>query len=223
MLAILSIEMNWRKENRTPNAAIQRKEYYKPIKIEDGITLDGEGIFLKKCNYFQQGDSVRAGSEISAELDKKLYEEGRGKAFTGKQEQEQKLARIRNQTVQKEKGFFYSIEAIDIPCVTIEEADNCYRVKWFDYGSGMPRRKGRNEDFNKKGSKLAGQPNVLNETAFVLEEGKAGLLKYNYRYTSYHGQWYKCYYVYIVNEKELTQDIFMRSYDYEYNQLADLF
>lgn len=71
--------------------------------------------------------------------------------------------------------------------------------------------------------KLVGQPNRLNETAFVLWEGQSGVLKYNYRYTSYHGQWYKCYYVYIVNGKILTKDIFLREYDYEYDQLADLF
>lgn len=36
----------------------------------------------------------------------------------------------------------------------------------------MPKRRGGNEDLYKKGMKLAGRPNVLNETAFVLEEGK---------------------------------------------------
>lgn len=87
----------------------------------------------------------------------------------------------------------------------------------------MPRRRGGNEDFYKKGKKLESKPNVLNETAFILEQGQSGVLKYNYRYTSWSEQKYVCYYVYMVNDVVLTQNTFIRSYDYEYNQLADLF
>lgn len=224
MLAILLVEMEWLKENRTPAGAVQRQKYYKPVRIEDGINLEGDGIFVKKCMYYQNGNAVQSAFENLDRYNKELNEAGKGKVFTGKDEYEQKRARIRQQSVHKDKGTFYPIEKIDIPCIAIEvEKDNCYRIKWFDNRCGMPKRRGGNEDFGKKGSKLAGQPNVLNETAFILEEGKSGLLKYNYRYVSYHGQWYKCYYVYIVNEKVLTQDIFMRNYDYEYDQLADLF
>lgn len=41
--------------------------------------------------------------------------------------------------------------------------------------------------------------------------------------TSYEKQWYECYYVYIVNTKELWRDVFIKKYTYDYNQLADLF
>ena len=223
MLAILFIEMQWLKENRTPSDAVQRQKYYEPVRIEDGINLSGKGIFLKKCSYCQYGNSVLSEQRFSDRLDEKLYEEGLGKAFTGTDEREQRLAGLRTKRIQKDRGTFYNIENIDVPCITIsEEQANCYRIKWFDSGEGMPKRRGGNEDLYKKGMKLAGRPNVLNETAFVLEEGKAGLLKYNYRYTSYHGQWYKCYYVYIVNDN-LTQDVFVRTYDYVYDQMADLF
>ena len=70
---------------------------------------------------------------------------------------------------------------------------------------------------------MQGRPNTLNETAFILREGASGLLRYNYRLTSYEEQWYECYYVYIVNTKELRQDVFIRKYTYDYNQLVDLF
>lgn len=224
MLAVLLIEMQWLKENRTPNGAIQRQKYYRPLRIEDEVKLSGDGIFLKKCRYYQCGNSILSDLEISNRLDKKLNEEGIGKAFTGSDEREQRLAGLRIQSIQKDRGTFYEIEKLDIPCVTITaEQNNCYRIKWFDYGKGMPRRRGGNENLYKKGAKFAGNPNILNETAFILEEGKAGVLKYNYRYVSYDGQWYTCYYVYVVNDKTLTQDIFVRDYDYEYNQLADLF
>lgn len=224
MLAVLLIEMTWFKENRTPNDAVIRKKYYKPVRIEDGINLTGNGIFYKKCRYFQQGDSVLSEDNISDGLDKDLYEKNLGKAFAGADEREQRLAGLRAERVRRDKGSFYSMEKIDIPCVMIsEERDLSYRIKWYDDGRGMPGRRGGNEDLYKKGAKLAGRPHTLNETAFILEEGKAGLLKYNYRYTSYEGQWYKCYYVYAVHAKVLTQDIFIRDYDYEYRQMADLF
>lgn len=67
-----------------------------------------------------------------------------------------------------------------------------------------------------------GQPNTLNETAFILEEGKAGVLRYNTRCVSFEDQWYEYYYVYMVHTNILTQDIFLRTYDYEYNQLTYL-
>lgn len=224
MLAILLIEMKWSKESRTPNGALQRQKFYKPVRIEDGVNLSGDGIFVKKCHYYQCGNTITSDVEVSDNLDRRLYEMGKGKAFTESDEREQRMAVLRAKSVQKDKGSFCKIEDHDIPCVMVnEEANNCYRIKWSDSEYAMPRRRGGNEDFYHKGTKLAGQPNRLNETAFILEEGKAGLLKYNYRYSSYHGQWYKCYYVYVVNEKILTQDIFMREYDYEYNQLADLF
>lgn len=224
MLAVLLIEMTWFKEDRTPNGASIRKKYDKPVRIEDGINLIGNGIFYKKCCYFQHGDCVLSEDDVSCRPDKELYETNSGKAFTGAQERELRRAGQRGQRVRQDKGSFYSLEKIDVPCVTIsEEADKCYRIRWYDDGRGRPRRRGGNEDLYKKGAKLAGQPNTLNETAFILEEEKVGLLRYNYRYTSYDGQWYKYYCVYAVNAKVLTQDIFIRDYDYEYLQMADLF
>lgn len=224
MLAILLIEMKWWKENRTPDGAIQRQKYYKPLKIEDGINLSGNGIFLKKCRYTQYENSIVSASEVSDNLNQKLNKEGKGMAFTGSDEHKQRIAQSRTKTIQIEKGTFYQIEKLNIPCITIvEEQNNCYRIKWFDDGTGMIRRRGGNEDLYKQGAKFAGKPNRLNETAFLLEEGKSGLLKYNNRYISYDTQWYQCYYVYMVNDRILTQDTFIRTYDYEYEQLADLF
>lgn len=223
MLAVLLIEMKWYKQDRSPAAASLRKEYYKPVRIADEVSLFGNGIFVMEYSYLQQGNKIISDIEVSAKLDKELYKKGMKKAFTAGEEQEQRLAFSRAKSVKRKQGAFYDITKLDLPCITIlEEPEDRYRIKWYDGGLGMPRRRGGNEDCYKKGAKLAGQPNTLNETAFVLAQGQAGVLKYNYRYTSYEGQWYKCYYVYIVNEKELAKDIFIRDYNYEYNQLADL-
>lgn len=224
MLAILYIKMQWTKENRTPAGSRQRQQYYKPVMIEPDVALSGEGIFVKKCNYLQQGEEILYDVEISEKLEKQLYEENIGTAFTGRKEHEQKMAQYRNNRIRRDKGAFLSADKLAIPCIEIvEEAEQCYRIKWFDGDRGMPRRRGGNEDLYVKGAKLSGRVNTLNETAFILKEGESGILKYNYRLTSYDGQWYECYYVYAVNTRKLSADIFIRDYTYTYNQLADLF
>ncbi|MBQ1508792.1 MAG: hypothetical protein IIZ47_05160 [Erysipelotrichaceae bacterium] len=59
--------------------------------------------------------------------------------------------------------------------------------------------------------------------ALLLRPGKSGLVKYNYRYTSYSGQHYRCFYVYLVNTDIFSKDMFQREYDSVYDRLADLF
>ncbi len=221
MLAILMIEMEWYKKDRTPAGAVLRQQYYMPKKIDKNINLLGTGIFYKHCCYCQNGEMITSNEDSTEAL---TYKKHKREAFTGSDEKQMRLAMLGSQRRKKEQGFFYTIDQLNIPCLAIsEEGKNSYRIKWYDNMQGKPRRKGGNEDFGKKGTRFAGQPNVLNETAFILEEGQSGLLKYNYRYTYYEGQWYKCYYIYMVNEIKLTYDIFLRTYDYEYNQLADLF
>lgn len=223
MLAILWMTIEWRKESRSPQGALQREKYLQPMKIEEGVNLAGEGIFLKKCSYYQKRDIVSHAGDRFLEMNQKLLERDRGRPFMGEDEYEYRRLRKWRQQMEREKGAFYTMEKVEIPCVTIaREQGDSYRIRWFDDEKGMPRRKGRNEEFYRKGSRLAGRSNVLNETAFILEPGQSGLLKYNYRYTSYHGQWYRCYSIYLVNTQELVQDIFMRNYTFEYRQLAQL-
>lgn len=64
---------------------------------------------------------------------------------------------------------------------------------------------------------------MLNETAFILKKGESGLLKYNYRKQNFDGQYYLCYTMYMVNTDVLTRKVFLRAYDYKYEQMADLF
>lgn len=115
MLAILFIEMQWLKENRTPSGAVQRQKYYEPVRIEDGINLSGKGIFLKKCSYCQYGNSVLSEQRFSDRLDEKLYEEGLGKAFTGTDEREQRLAGLRTKEYKKTEVRFTILKILTFP------------------------------------------------------------------------------------------------------------
>lgn len=224
MLAILQINMQWTKENRTLAGSLCRKSYYKPVVIEDDINLSGDGIFLKKCTYIQTGNSILDDSGCFQEYSRKIHKENAGTAFTGSEEYIQKRALNWSKQIKRDKGAFYNIGKIYIPCVNIiEETEKSYRIRWFEGGPGKPARHGKNEDFYVKGAKLEGRPGILNETAFILKEGDSGILKYNYRVSSFETAWYICYYIYIVNIKKLHSGVFIRNYTYEYNQLADLF
>lgn len=48
-------------------------------------------------------------------------------------------------------------------------------------------------------------------------------MKYNYRKQNFDGQYYLCYTMYMVNTDVLTRKVFLRAYDYKYEQMADLF
>ena len=224
MLAFLMIEMEWHKQERTPAAAAARQKYYRPFRIEEGVSLSGDGVFIIKHRCLQRGTDILTNWAAADRLDRELRASSAGRAFTASDEREQRQAGRRAQSVRKSKGFFYSADRIDIPCIAVEEEpEGNFRVRWHDDGQGMPRRRGGNEEMYRQGARLAGRPNVRNETAFVLKPEEAGVLKYNYRGTSWDEQWYKCYYVYAVSTDRLTRDCFLREYDYEYNQLADLF
>lgn len=229
MLAIQLIEMKWFKESRNPAGAEQRAPYLQPEVIAPEVSLicpEGaeQRVFLQRRSYLQYGGAVATAEENIALSEQRLYKAGQHQPFTGSDEYTQRQIAKAKEQVRKDKGAFYELSKLQLPCLTItEEYDNVYRIKWYDSGEGMPRRRGGNEDLYRKGAKLAGKANTLNETAFVLREGQAGVLKYNYRYTYYDGQWYKCYYVYVVNTARLCRETFIRSYEYEYNQLADLF
>ena len=219
--------MEWTKESRTQKGAVQRQKYYRPVNIEKDVPLSGNGIFLKRCNYYQERGNVRYRQEISAARGKQYWDKTRNEPFTGYDEYGERRALRFNRSIQRDRGTFYDMAGIEkagIPCIHIaEETDGAYRMKWYDCGMGMPRRRGGNEDLYQPGAKLAGKPNILNETAFILRKGEAGVIKYNYRLSYFDDQWYKCFYVYMVNADTLTRDVFLRSYDYVYDQLADLF
>lgn len=221
MLAVLCIKMIWDKDNRTPEGSLMRKQYFEPVMIEKDVSLQGNGVFFKTCVYRQSGNEIIADKDIYMAENENLLQKEKEKIVIN--EQEHHLKGRWKECLQREKGSFIPLEKIMLPCIEIVEEEDYYRIKWFDGGLGCIRRQGGNEDFGKKGAKLSGRPNTLNETAFKLCVGQSGRIRWNNRYASYHGQWYEQYQLYFVNASELTRDIFVRKYDYSYEQMADLF
>ena len=82
MLAIQYIRMFWRKENRTPEGAVARREYFKPVKIDGEVKLEsiegnlGGAVFLQN-RWYIQSDKVYPYAEYNrlfSSLPIKTYE-----------------------------------------------------------------------------------------------------------------------------------------------------
>ncbi len=101
MLAFLMIQMEWHKEERNPEAAAARQKYYRPLPIEEGVNLSGEGIFVVRHRCFQRGIDILTDWDASDRLDRELRTEGAGRAFTGSEEHRHRGAGQRAKSIQK--------------------------------------------------------------------------------------------------------------------------
>lgn len=115
------------------------------------------------------------------------------------------------------------LKEIAIWNIAIEKEADSYRIKWHEETIGDVNRRGGNEDYGRKGTSLSKFPNRLNEKAFVLNPGQSGVISWNNRFTSYHGQKYVQYQAYFINTDSIDVNMFIREYDFKYQQLADLF
>lgn len=202
MLAVQKIKMFWTKRNRTPKSAVEREQYYRTKKIDESVDLSGQGIFVKEDNYVQMGDNIYRSEEYQ-----KMYGNVTVKA-------------ARNQ------GMFYQNPSeIHIPGIKIIcQEQETYRIIWHSLeGCYKPVRRGRNEAFKVPEAEFAGR-NICNETAFVLNKGEGGSIRYNYRCVGNEDPYYEYYCLFFVNTEHITREVFTQgNYVYEYKQLADLF
>ncbi|MBR1852404.1 MAG: hypothetical protein IJ794_04390 [Lachnospiraceae bacterium] len=225
MLAIQYTRMLWRKENRTPEGAVARREYFKPIRIEDEVQLEGAegdsggGIFLQK-RWYIQSDKIYPYSEYN-----RLLRTPPIKTYELREESLRKYLMEHNRREKEDRGLFLlDVKDVDIPGIEIKVLDEGYEIIWYSLEKRyQPVRTGYNQKYHVKGSTAQGK-RLKCETAFVLKKGEAGVVKYNYRYTSYSGQHYEQFCIYFVNVDELRRDSFVKAdYTKVYDEMADLF
>ncbi|MBR3356323.1 MAG: hypothetical protein IKG46_00530 [Solobacterium sp.] len=115
------------------------------------------------------------------------------------------------------------LKEIDIPGIKAFERDDCIEIVWYSLEHGyMPERKGVHR--YRISTSQYDRPELRCDTAFFLKKNEAGLLKYNYRYTSSHGQHYEQFYVYVLNTDQLESDSFIKAdYTKMYDENAILF
>lgn len=231
MLAIQLIKISWSKNSRDLQSTEKRKALFFPSMIEWNNQQGSKDIFLSNREFFYLSDREM---DFWHDYYKKQNFYRRNKknetcnskiiSFTPKIYQKM----TNPKTIWT--GNFYSIDEINkntISYIRIVQEDNGYRVKWFNQ-TGLftqPFRKGGNEDSYNPRSELYLQLNTLNETAFVLSDGQAGEIRYNFRLVDQDEgvHTYTEYRIYMVNTNRLTNDVFIRDYNYLYKQLAKLY
>lgn len=228
MLAIQHIRVYWTKQSKNIKYQEKRKELLDPVLIEDETVLDGEGVFFTQKECWQY--SAEELKIIEKYREKENDKQEKFRPFTGKDERKEAYLRFAAANKKARMGEFFDIKDVNrlgIPCVRIIEESGAYRVKWFSDSSidGKPFRHGGNEDSNDPDSDLYMQMNTLNETAFVLHKGESGVLSYNFRSSTQFDMihYYQFHKVYLVNTDKLTREIFIRDYDYSYQQIAKLY
>ena len=125
---------------------------------------------------------------------------------------------------------FARIEDLNLTNLSIQPMPEGYSISFFydEHRSGMPYRRGRNQDFQNPNAPLYCK-DCLNETAFTLRPGQYRRIIWNERRTDYdNGTWY--YQLHILNllhvspEQSIKHDIFLAAQpDFEYKQIAVLY
>lgn len=231
MLAVQLIKISWSKNSRDPRSVAQRKELFFPARVEWEQPQNPQDIFLSSRECFYLSEKQRA---FWHDYYKKqnLYRRHRKNEVHAPA-----IASVTPSYFQRMadtavvwKGRFYPFDEINrntIPCIRIIQEEDGYRVRWFSQTGLLtqPFRRGGNEDACRPDTELYCQLNTLNETAFVLSEGQSGEIRYNFRLTDRDDgtHTYTEYRVYMVNTPRLTQEVFVREYDYVYKQLAKLY
>ena len=231
MLVIQLVKINWSKNSRDLQSTEKRKALFFPSMVEWNNQQCSKDVFLSSRECFYLSDK-----ELDFWYDyykkQNLYRRNQKNKT-----HDSEIISFNFDTYQRMTdrnavwtGEFYSIDEINknmIPCIRIVEEDNRYRIKWFSQ-TGLftqPFRKGGNEDSYNPNSDLYLQLNTLNETAFVLSDEQAGEIRCNFRLVDRDEgvHTYTEYRIYLVNTKQLTNDVFIRDYNYLYKQLAKLY
>ena len=231
MLVIQLVKINWSKNSRDLQSTEKRKALFFPSMVEWNNQQCSKDVFLSSRECFYLSDK-----ELDFWYDcykkQNLYRRNQKNKT-----HDSEIISFNFDTYQRMTdrnavwtGEFYSIDEINknmIPCIRIVEEDNRYRIKWFSQTGlfSQPFRKGGNEDSYNPNSDLYLQLNTLNETAFVLSDEQAGEIRYNFRLVDRDEgvHTYTEYRIYLVNTKQLTNDVFIRDYNYLYKQLAKLY
>ncbi len=230
MLAVQYIRIYWEKDNRSPEGAVKRRSFLRPYRIPETVQLAGDkNMFLQKLSFYQQHDGEILTEDENIGKNRYIlspeHTDPDLNSFLA-HHQNMRIAEIREHN----NGRWYdSADELVIPGVEIFESDAGYEVYWhyIDKPTHKPFRNGYNANYDRKGSRVKGR-RLKCERAFILGNGEAGVLNYNYRVdhsmTGYEGQHYEQYCIYIVNTDKIGYNTFTSAdYTNKYDEMAHLF
>ncbi len=229
MLAVQVIKIYWTKADRSPQGAEERRRVLHPSRIEENVPLSGEGIFLCRHSYRQDG-KLYDSTDYSQAHFRNIYRIEKGRMTPVKDYPHEYIMKMQELS-RLYRGYFTDCRSVSawkdpayIPGIIIRGENGGYLIKWYSLANGyQPVRRGVNTDRSIKDSPCAGK-DVLCEKAFELNEGESGVIDYNYRYTADTGQHYEQYRVYFVCTGELKTNTFTKAgYEKKYDRTVVLF
>lgn len=221
MLLIQTISLDWGKTERGAQFAKARRNFPQTFPIE---TIPEGEVVLHTLNFYQQGTSFLDDlAETRQSLEKALPRLG----FSPERIQQE--VQERNRHIQQYRiQVFPSASALNLTNLDIQPCENGYAVSFFydEHRSGMPFRRGHNQDYTNPQSPLYCK-DCLNELAFHLLLGQYGRILWNERKTdSDTGQWYyliHIYNIYFLSGRPTADLLSKNKPDFVYKQLAELF
>lgn len=224
MLLIQEIDLTWTKNERGGSAAQARRQFPAAYPMDQ---LPAQAAAAVQYLGFRQKKEtfLDAAQETRRSLEQFLPKIGFTPAQV-QQEIQQRLSWIRKNRLQT----FSRIEDLNLTNLSIRPGPEGISVSFFydSQRSGMPYRRGHNQDFHNQNAPLCGK-DCLNETAFVLAPGQYGRVIWNERRTDYDDRtWYyqlhTCNLLHLSGETPIQEDVFLSSGpDFIYRQLAVLY
>ena len=224
MLLIQEIDLTRNKNERGGQYAQARRQFLQAYPLDELPAQAGAAVH--HLSFYQNGETfLDASQDIRQSLEQFLPRIG----FTQEQTQreiQQRLSFIRRNRLR----LFPCIEDLNLTNLSIQPASVGYSISFFydEHRSGMPYRRGRNQDFQNPSAPLYFK-DCLNETAFILRPGQYGRVIWNERRTDYdNGTWYYqlhvCNFIHAFLTQEIKKDMFLAVQpDFEYKQLAVLY
>ena len=225
MLAVQLVHLYWEKDSRTPQGAVQRREYLHPYKIPADADLSGKGelFFLKCCFYQRNGHEILTPKEFLTDNAKRYNTQS---SFS---EMQLKAWKRVAEAERQAKGIYMeSVADCGIKGIDITRCGDSFEIQFYSLGEEglyVPPRFGKNVLYPTV--QLQGKT-LKRETAFVLAPFESGVIRYNYRVhhsvTGFEGQHYEHFEIYLVNTDKLNTNTFTKAkYDNVYEDIVALF
>lgn len=227
LLLIQSITLVWHKESRGASGAETRARFPLAYPIEEAASPlpPGEAMVHTLCFYqCHPGEIITNREECRRGLEQYLPRLG----FSRKQVSAE-IARRQREMGRVQFLAYPDHLNLNLTNLSFRPLEESWEIvfRWDEQRSGLPYRRGRNQDYNNPDSRLY-RKDCLNETAFVLAPGQTGRLIWNERDRGYDdGIWF--YRLNVCNAaalpgREFPPEVFLlREPDFVYRQLAELY
>ena len=224
LLLIQEIDLTWNKNERGGQYAQARRQFPQAYPLDE--LPAGAGAAVHRLSFYQNGETfLEASQDMRQSLEQFLPRIGFTQAQT-QQEIQQRLSFIKRNRLR----LYPCIEDLNLTNLSVRPVPEGCSISFFydEHRSGMPYRRGRNQDFQNPSAPLYCK-DCLNETAFVLSPGQYGRILWNERKTGDDDRtWY--YQLHIYNLLYHTADqppepdiLILKEPDLCYQQMAVLY